>query len=207
MREIKKYDIKSPIGFADNITRYIETLDCGIILRSNSYLSKKDKHSVRSSYDFLAGLGAITIIKHDKDRLELLRKDFNRINDWIFGYIGYDIKNEIEQLTSNNFDGLGFNDLFFFQPKIVMNFKEDKLNVKYTPEITPVEEIDALVAKFDFESDDHDFTSHIKQFKRRFSKDEYIEDLKKENFSLKTALNKIKDYIERKQKPNHEKNR
>ena len=179
MREIKKYDIKSPIGFADNLTRYIETLDCGIILRSNSYLSKKDKHSVRSSYDFLAGLGAISIIKHDKDRLELLRKDFNRINDWIFGYIGYDIKNEIEELTSNNIDGLGFNDLFFFQPKIVMNFKEDKLNVKYTPEITPVEEIDALVAKFDYEIDDFNFTSHIKQFKRRFSKDEYIETVKK----------------------------
>lgn len=178
MREVQKYDLAFPEDFADNLTRYIDSLDCGIILRSNSYLSKKDKNSVRSSYDFLAGLSALSICKPTKDRLNQLRKKYSDVNDWIFGYIGYDIKNEIEDLTSGNFDGLGFNDLFFFQPKIVMLFKEDKLNVKYSPLTTTVEEINNLVEQCDRARDEHDFTSTINHFKRRFTKEEYISTVK-----------------------------
>jgi len=186
MREILKYDLTYPEDFADNLTRHIESLDCGIILRSNSYLSKKDKNSVRSSYDFLAGLSTLSICKPTKDKLNSLRKKYSDINDWIFGYIGYDIKNEIEDLASENIDGLEFNDLFFFQPKIVMLFKEEKLNVKYSPETTTVEEVIKLVEHLDRISDDRDFKSTVKHFKRRFSKEEYI-----------TTVNEIKRHIQR----------
>jgi len=186
MREVLKYDLAFPEDFADNLTRHIETLDCGIILRSNSYLSKKDKNSVRSSYDFLAGLSALSICRPTKDKLDHLRKEYSDVNDWIFGYIGYDIKNEIEDLTSANIDGLGFNDLFFFQPKIVMLFKEDKLNVKLSPSTTTIDEIDKLVELLDRARDDRDFTSTINHFKRRFTKEEYI-----------ASVQEIKSHIQR----------
>lgn len=178
MREILKYDLTYPEDFADNLTRHIESLDCGIILRSNSYLSKKDKNSVRSSYDFLAGLSALSICRPKSDKLNTLRKKYSDVNDWIFGYIGYDIKNEIEDLTSDNIDGLGFNDLFFFQPKIVMLFKEGKLNVKYSPEKTTVEEIEKLVELFDRAGDNKDFVSAINHFRGRFTREEYINTVK-----------------------------
>lgn len=186
MREILKYDLAYPEDFADNLTRYIESIDCGIILRSNSYLSKKDKNSVRSSYDFLAGLSALSICRPTTDKLNYLRKKYSDINDWIFGYIGYDIKNEIEDLVSENVDGLEFNDIFFFQPKIVMLYKEDRLNVKYFPEITKVEELNKLVELFDRSRDDKDFSSPVNHFKRRFTKTEYI-----------NTVNEIKDHIQR----------
>ncbi len=186
MREIQKYDLTYPEYFADNLTRYIESLDYGIILRSNSYISKKDKNSVRSSYDFLAGLSSLSICKPTSDKLNSLRKKYSDINDWIFGYIGYDIKNEIEDLSSENIDGLGFSDLFFFQPKIVMLFKEDKLNVKYSPEITSIEEINKLVELFDRETEDRVFESSVNQFQRRFTKEEYID-----------AVKEIKTHIQR----------
>ena len=186
MREILKYDLTYPEDFADNLTRYIESLDCGIILRSNSYLSKKDKNSVRSSYDFLAGLSAHSICRPTTDKLNTLRKKYSDVNDWIFGYIGYDIKNEIEDLTSDNIDGLGYNDLFFFQPKIVMLFKDEKLNVKYYPDTTTVDEINKLVELFDRARDDKDYKSTINHFKRRFSKEEYI-----------NTVNEIKSHIQR----------
>jgi len=179
MREIRKYDLKYPIGFADNLTRYIETLDCGIILRSNSYISKKDKNSVRSSYDFLAGLSVLSICKPEVGKqLESLRKIYLEVNDWLFGYIGYDVKNELEDLKSENFDGLGFNDIFFFQPKIVMIFKEGKLNVKYSPDITSIDEIDSLIEEFDHEEVEKNSKSTVAFFTGRFTKEEYIETVK-----------------------------
>ncbi len=40
-------------------------------------------------------------------------------NDWIFGHLGYDLKNETEQLQSSHPDRIGFPDLFFFVPQVV----------------------------------------------------------------------------------------
>ncbi len=48
--------------------------------------------------------------------------------EWIFGHIGYDLKNETEKLTSTNTDNIGFNDLYFFVPEIVIEL--DKAEVK-----------------------------------------------------------------------------
>ncbi|MDY6799560.1 MAG: hypothetical protein SVX28_12690, partial [Pseudomonadota bacterium] len=49
--------------------------------------------------------------------LEALYKKCERIDDWLFGYLTYDLKNELEALSSNNFDGLGFAALQFFVPE------------------------------------------------------------------------------------------
>ena len=52
-------------------------------------------------------------------------KEYQTITqDFIFGYIGYDVKNDIEKLHSENHDGLGFSDLFFFQPKKIIILKK-----------------------------------------------------------------------------------
>lgn len=40
--------------------------------------------------------------------------------EWLFGHFGYDLKNETETLHSNHADGIGFNDLHFFVPEIVL---------------------------------------------------------------------------------------
>ena len=50
-------------------------------------------------------------------RFEKLKEYQTYTNDWIFGYLTYDLKNDVEDLKSNNFDGLEFPDLYFFQPK------------------------------------------------------------------------------------------
>ena len=49
-------------------------------------------------------------------------------NEWFFGHFGYDLKNETESLNSNNDDAVGFNDLHFFVPQIVLEL--DKTEVK-----------------------------------------------------------------------------
>ena len=50
-------------------------------------------------------------------------------NEWLFGHFGYDLKNETEQLVSQNFDGIGFSDLCFFVPEIVLQLDQHQLTI------------------------------------------------------------------------------
>ena len=49
--------------------------------------------------------------------------------EWMFGHLGYDLKNEIENLSSHNFDGIDFPELFFFIPQIILSLKENILEI------------------------------------------------------------------------------
>lgn len=52
--------------------------------------------------------------------------------DWLFGYVSYDLKNEWENLTSSNFDGLGFPKLHFFCPQKIIALKSNELVFMYS---------------------------------------------------------------------------
>ena len=41
-------------------------------------------------------------------------------DEWLFGHFAFDLKNETARSSSQNFDGIGFPDLFFFVPEIVL---------------------------------------------------------------------------------------
>jgi para-aminobenzoate synthetase component 1 len=51
-------------------------------------------------------------------------------NKWLFGHINYDLKNELEQLTSNHRDPVNFPQLFFFEPAIVLHLNETDLKIE-----------------------------------------------------------------------------
>lgn len=95
-------------------------------LDSNNY-----KHTF-SSYDAVLAVDAFTYIKTDyAQAFENLKKYLNTLNDWSFGYLTYDLKNGVEDLTSNNYDGLQFPDLYFFQPKKIFFIKDNKVEIQY----------------------------------------------------------------------------
>ena len=77
-----------------------------------------NKDSGYSSYDLVVAVDAFTAIKTDyTNAFEDLYEYQSRMKDWLFGYMSYDLKNDVEVLKSKNFDGLQFPDLYFFQPK------------------------------------------------------------------------------------------
>ncbi len=49
--------------------------------------------------------------------------------DWLFGHITYDLKNEIEELHSDNPDGIRFPGLLFFQPQYVIKLSSSELSI------------------------------------------------------------------------------
>ncbi len=51
---------------------------------------------------------------------------------WLFGYFGYDLKNEVEDLQSANFDGIGWPDMFFFVPETVVGIRHGQIEVLFS---------------------------------------------------------------------------
>ena len=72
-----------------------------------------------------------------KEKLELnAGKAFDTLKNfsaahagWLFGYFGYDLKNETELLQSANVDELGFKDVHFFVPEIVLRLNKNTLAI------------------------------------------------------------------------------
>lgn len=54
----------------------------------------------------------------------------NSTSGWLFGHLGYDLKNEIELLSSVHADRVGFPDLFFFEPEIVIRLTETEMIIE-----------------------------------------------------------------------------
>ena len=77
-------------------------------------------------------MDAFTTIKTDShNAFEDLKQYQQTTKDWLFGYLTYDLKNNVEILHSHNFDGLHFPDLFFFQPKKLFLLKGNQLEIQY----------------------------------------------------------------------------
>jgi para-aminobenzoate synthetase component I len=85
-----------------------------------------------SDYDCILAVDAFTSLKTDfTNAFEELGNYQKVTKDWIFGYMTYDLKNSTENLASENYDGLAFPDLFFFQPKKLFLLKDGRIEMRY----------------------------------------------------------------------------
>jgi para-aminobenzoate synthetase component I len=58
------------------------------------------------------------------------RSGGDRQTGWLFGHLGYDLKNEMEDLSSDHSDGVGFPDLYFFEPEVLIHLNEKELIIE-----------------------------------------------------------------------------
>ena len=63
--------------------------------------------------------------------LEKLNDFISIPNSWKFGYISYDVKNEIENLASGNIDQLEFPEIHFFIPKTLFKIEKNTASLVY----------------------------------------------------------------------------
>ena len=87
----------------------------------------KDDYSV---YDCIVAAGAAEVCLPNDNNLLSLQAFTQKHNDWLFGHVGYDLKNEIENLSSLHDDHLQFPDLFFFQPEVVLYIQYDEIIIE-----------------------------------------------------------------------------
>lgn len=117
--------------FVDNIS---EIKDKALIWGNKHHTvawldSNKNK---QSKTEGLLAVNAIDSIKtNTANAFDHLKKFIDRINDYAFGFLSYDLKNDIEDLSSKNIDETGFPDLFFFQPEKVIEITLDNIIFSY----------------------------------------------------------------------------
>lgn len=118
--------IVNPSEFKKQLLEWSQQFREVIYLDSNCYPEKF------RSYDAVLAIDAFTSIQTDfHNTFEDLKQYQQQTKDWLFGYLTYDLKNDVEKLNSANYDGLEFPDLFFFQPKKLFLIKDNTLEIQY----------------------------------------------------------------------------
>lgn len=104
-----------------------------VFLESN--LEEQTEKQKYYGFDAVLAIGSHKLISSDyKDSFSKLTKFQSDCNDYLFGYLGYDLKNDVEDLSSENADYVGFSDLYFFQPKKIILWKNDQALCLYLDE-------------------------------------------------------------------------
>lgn len=178
LRTVFSKKIDNPEGFKIQLLHWSQQFREVVFLDSNNY------HQKQSSFDCVLAIDAFTSVKTDyHNAFEDLKQYQQQTKDWLFGYLSYDLKNDTEELFSNNFDGLHFPDLFFFQPKKLFLLKGNQLEVQYL-----------RLCDDEIEHDFNEIVSNLQptndkrqpKIEQRISKDDYI-----------SKVNKILEHIHR----------
>lgn len=95
--------------FLDNHQYQIEphSLECILAAGLSDHFQAEIGHAFKNLETFLAGK-----------------------KSWLFGHLGYDLKNEIEDLVSRHPDHINFPDIFFFEPEIIIRLTAKELIIE-----------------------------------------------------------------------------
>jgi len=112
MRTVKKHSFSITEEGKKQILFWAQQFAEVVWLDSNKHCQK------HGTYQAILAVDAFTSLKIDTYNAFDKLKEYQEItSDWVFGYLSYDLKNDVENLSSNNFDGLNSSELYFFQPK------------------------------------------------------------------------------------------
>jgi para-aminobenzoate synthetase component I len=95
------------------------------------YLDSNDFTDSYSKFDALIAVGAkAELTANHGDAFNRL-KQFRQDNPgWMTGFFSYDLKNEIENLTSGNLDQLQFPELYFFVPEHIIRLRGSNIEIE-----------------------------------------------------------------------------
>ena len=176
-RTIRTFLVDEVKSFKQNLLSWSQQFQTIVWLDSNNY---KQQYS---SFDCCLAVEEFTSIKTDYyNAFDKLKEYQSYTKDYIFGYISYDVKNDTEKLSSKNFDGLEFADLYFFQPQKLIFIKGNSVEFHYLNMIDDeLEEDFKVISKMSFRAQSRNFknSSDKIKIKLRIHKDEYHNKVKK----------------------------
>ncbi|MEM6722089.1 MAG: aminodeoxychorismate synthase component I [Bacteroidota bacterium] len=179
MRVTLQFSLEHPQKVKQQLLLWSQQFDEVVWFDSNNY------QACYSEFDAILAVDASTALQTDStNAFQKLEEYQKTTNDWIFGYLSYDLKNAIEDLSSQNHDGLYFPDLYFFQPKKLFFLKGNMLEVHYLSMILDELQSDVVAIRttnidtevFSYEDSNKE---HRPKIKLRIHKDEYYEKVHK----------------------------
>jgi para-aminobenzoate synthetase component 1 len=149
------------------------------------YLDSNNFNDHYSKFDTLLFVGAkdeiVGNIGTAYGDLELFR---NKYNGWITGFFTYDLKNETEQLVSNNTDWFNFSALYFFAPEHLIVIRGNEVEIVSNNAQNILHSIQSQNIKL------ADIPNQIK-LQTRFTREEYINTVVK----IKQHINRGDIYV------------
>lgn len=153
------------------------------ILHSNA--EEQDQQDQYHCFDILIAAGSIENMADGQDFFPALKKFREGKNDWLFGYFSYDLKNQVEKLSSENFDGINAPDYFFFVPRYVIEISGKNISVNYLPDVDDELSVKLIIDSL-CESSLKVSLTEISAVKSRINSEQY-----------KESVNKLKEHIRR----------
>ena len=115
-----------------------------VVLDSNDYAHQE------TDYDFILATDAYTVVQsQNQDDFDCLQTHIHSNTDWLFGFLSYDLKNQLENLQSQNPDHLDFPELFFFQPKRLWVIKDNRVEAHYLSPFQPNDDWEQIMSTSD----------------------------------------------------------
>jgi len=125
-RTTRTYSIKSISNLNEKLLQWAQQYETAVWLDSNHH------NQGYTSFHSILAVDEFTSIQTDVvNAFEKLKEYQSITQDYLFGYLSYDVKNATENLTSTNRDGLGFAELFFFQPQKILFVKNNSIEFQY----------------------------------------------------------------------------
>lgn len=155
-----------------------ENFETVFFLDSNKNILDKYKR-----FDLVLACGCLQKISPEQNAIQEFKDLENTSNDWLFGVISYDLKNEIEALSSNNFDGIEFPNLYFIQPKYVFTIANDILSIHHFE--TDISELWNEIQEINIPIANRAFSISLQQ---KTSKESYIKTVEKIQEDIKQGV-------------------
>jgi para-aminobenzoate synthetase component I len=156
---LRKTEILTYALSFEDIEKLSQSYEQLVFLNSNSVLN----------LSYLA-IGCKAKLEQKKDTFAELKEFIDDHQDWVFGYLSYDLKNEVEpSLSSKNKDNLDFPKAHFFVPEIVVEISPEFTKLHFH-EIEEKEIFTSILAEKALKKD---INNQKVEFSQRMSKDNY----------------------------------
>lgn len=110
--------------FKQKALQWASDFDVYCCLDSNQY------EDTYSNYDCLIAIGVQQELNSGNGEAFAKLKSFYELQkDWMFGLFSYELKNELEDLSTKHTDQLNFPDLYFFVPQYLIALQDGNINL------------------------------------------------------------------------------
>ena len=94
------------------------------------FLDNNEYSQHKQQFECLLAAGCMRSLQLDPDRaFEQLKNFYDSKPCWLFGHLGYDLKNEVEELKQTHTSKIDFGIGFFFEPEVLIKISKNELTI------------------------------------------------------------------------------
>ena len=124
MAESTTVTLDDIVSFKQKALLWANYFNTVCLLDSNQY-----PHPNYKSEDWVLAIDAVDELICGDNAFEKLKAFQAQAGAAIFGFLTYDLKNQIERLESKHPNSIGFPELYFFKPRYVFSIKDSKVTI------------------------------------------------------------------------------